>query len=432
MALDMHSPLSKRSIGLLIGSSAFAVASIFWAIAIGRGDPERASLALITFACSIGVGSLIGFVFTIFGDEIESLGKARDSLIALVSGIAGVGVAKTAELGGLLGRIQLFPQMNEASSWFSVLIVTTYTISGFYAMYFFRKLFLNPALAEAHSRLELTTKLSNRASLILTEIEKKLPKSILSGRDSIEETDAQASEYVAIKEGLLSKEVEGFLSICEEEVGKGSLTIDLVYKASVLHYYRIRFLPPDSLERRSEAEKAMEWLTRATMIDPLDPEPQLKLAEVYGMLDDNETCISILEKLELNPESPQYLDQWLGFYLLFADAREKDAIRHSEEFLKKYSANEICFFNIARAYSQMLKTDSKTETNDVSLLAEYRTRALAFLKKSVRIDPDLKTFAKEKAKSDESFSSLANDPEFLEIIAVNQEEAIAKAGSTLD
>jgi hypothetical protein len=100
----------------------------------------------------------------------------------LVSGIAGLGVAKTAELGGLLGRIQLFPQQNEASSWFSVLFVTTYTISGFYAMYFFRKLFINPALAEVHARLELTTQLSNRASQILTEIEKKVPKSILSGK----------------------------------------------------------------------------------------------------------------------------------------------------------------------------------------------------------------------------------------------------------
>jgi tetratricopeptide (TPR) repeat protein len=419
---------SSRKIGISIGSIVFAALSLLWAFAIGLRDTERINLALVTLTCSVGVGSLIGFVLTIFGDEVEALGKARDSLIALVSGIAGIGVAKTAELGGLLGRIQLFPQQDETSSWFSVLFVTTYTISGFYAMYFFRKLFINPALAAAHARLELTTKLSNRASQILTEIEKKLPKGILLGRDAIDDIDAQDSDSKTLKEALLSKEVDEFLSICEDEVAKGSLTIDLVYKASVLHYYRIRTLPAGSSTRMDEAEVAKEWLTRATMIDPLDPGPQLKLAEVYGMLDEDETCISILEKLEWNEESPQYLEQWLGFYLLFSDGREKDAIRHSEEFLKRYPTNEICFFNIARAYSQILKRE--TETSEVGQRAEYRNRALTNLRKSVKIDSELKAFAKEKAKPGESFDVLANDPEFLEITAEGQEDSTTNANPT--
>jgi Na+-driven multidrug efflux pump len=74
---------SLRKIGISIGSIVFVALSILWAFAIGLRDPERISLALVTLACSVGVGSLIGFVLTIFGDEIEALGKARDSLIAL-------------------------------------------------------------------------------------------------------------------------------------------------------------------------------------------------------------------------------------------------------------------------------------------------------------------------------------------------------------
>lgn len=413
---------SQVGIGTYVASAIFITFSFIWAFCIGFKDPERISLALVTLACSFAVGSLIGFVFTIFGDEIESLGKARDSMIALVSGFAGVGVAKTAELGGLLGRIQLFPRQNEAGAWFSVLFVATYTIAGFYAMYFFRKLALNPALAEAHERLEHKTKLSNRASQVLIEIEKKLPKSIIYGRDAIEDLDEKTDG--TLKEDLIADDVDEFLSICDQEVEKGSLSIDLVNKASVLHYYRIRCHPPDSKKREGEAEKAIEWLTRATMIDPLDPEPQLKLAEVYAMLDEDETCVSILEKLERNDESPQYLDQWLGFYLLHSDAREEDAIAHSEAFLKRYPTNEICLFNIARAYSQMLKRKIETDIKEVNIRAEYRTRALENLRRSIRIDSGLKAFAKEKAKPNESFDVLSGDPEFLEIISQDQDEKI--------
>jgi len=84
LTMDLIKSLaSLRKIGISIGSIVFVALSILWAFAIGLRDPERISLALVTLACSVGVGSLIGFVLTIFGDEIEALGKARDSLIAL-------------------------------------------------------------------------------------------------------------------------------------------------------------------------------------------------------------------------------------------------------------------------------------------------------------------------------------------------------------
>lgn len=404
-----------------VAAGVFIVLSVIWAFSIGSRDPERISLALVTITCSFGMGSLIGFVFTIFGEEIESLGKARDSVVAVVSGFAGLGVGKTAEIGGLLGRIQLFPRHDEASSWFSVLFVTTYVISGFYAMYFVRKLTLNPALAEAHQRLERTTNLVNRASEVLIEIEKKIPKNILSGREAIEDIDTLATRKDAtLRDDLLGTEVSDFLTQCEEDVAKGSLSIDLVNKAAVLHYYRVRCFPQDSGLREKEAQKAIDWLTRATMIDPHDPEPQLKLAEVYGLLDDDDTCIAILEKLERNEESPQYLDQWLGFYLLFADGRDKDAIRHSEEFLKKYPNSEESILNIARAYAQLFKSETEAATNGGNLRAEYRASAIANLQKCIGLDPDLKDFAKEKSAPGESFEALKDDPEFLKIIAQDQ------------
>lgn len=407
--------------GPLAACAVFFALSVVWAIALGVGDPIRISLALATLACSFGAGSLIGFVITIFGDEIEALGKARDSMIALLSGITGVGLAKTAELGGLLGRIQLFPQQNEASSWFSVLFISTYTISGFYAMYFFRKLYINPALADAHKDLERKTKLSNRASEVLIELEKKLPNRILSGREEIDDDEAQDDDSKVLKEALLSKEVDEFLAICEDEVAKGTLSTDLISKASVLHYYRIRFFPPDSSERSEEIAKSIEWLLRATMIDPFDLEPQLKLAVVYGLSDEDAACIAILERLGKDESSPQYLDQWLGFYLLFGDRREEDAIKHTLEFQRKFPGDSVAsLLNLARAYAQMFKRKIRNDVGEASEHAEYRAHALDYLKKGINLDPDLKEIAKKLAIPNGSFEAFANDPEFLELVATDK------------
>jgi tetratricopeptide (TPR) repeat protein len=418
MESSKHTNTIFRKTGLSIVAVLFTIFSTVWAYKLGLGNPMRSSLAFVTLSCSFFVGSLVGFVVTIFGDEIEALGKARDSMIAVLSGITGIGVAKMADLGGLLGRIQLFPQQTESSSWFSVLFITTYTISGFYAMYFFRKLFLNPALADAHEKLERKTKISNRASEVLIEIEKKLPKGILTGRETIEETDAQDDDSKVLKEALLTDDVDEFLATCDDEVTKGALSPDLISKASVLHYYRIRFLPLESPERDSEIDKAIEWLTRATMIDPLNPEPQLKLAEVYGLSNEDATCIAILDRLEDNDLSPLYLDQWLGFYLLFGENREEDAIKHTLEYLKRFPDQpEASFLNIARAYAQMLKRKNQDDTRGATLHREYRASALEYLKKAINIDPDLKGAAKKLAESSESFEALAKDPEFLEVVA---------------
>jgi hypothetical protein len=412
-----ENPKLNRNAVLLYAFFGFILLSFVWAFLLGLGDPVRISLALVTLTCSLCIGSLIGFVITIFGDELEALGKARDSMIALLSGITGVGVAKTAELGGLLGKIQLFPQQNERSSWFSVLFVSTYTIIGFYGMYFFRKLILNPALAEAHDRLEHKTELSDRVSEVLTEIEKKLPRSIWGGHEEIEEKDAQDDDFREIKAALLSDEVEELLKICQDEVSKGTLSMDFISKASILHYYRIRFFPLDSRERKDEIDKSLEWLTRAAMIDPVDPEPQLKMAVVYGLLDEDSACISILEKLEYNEESPQYLDQWLGFYLLYGENREEDAIKHTMDYLKRFpNDNGASTLNISRAYAQMCKREINSEATDTAALAaEYRVNALAYLKKAITLDPDLKTVATELAVPGESFEAFAKDSEFLEI-----------------
>ncbi len=399
------------------------VCTIAWSILIGLGSIERTSLVLITCSTAFALGTLIGFVFTVFGDEMNTFGKMRDSFIALASGVAGLSIAKTAELGGLLGSIQLFQQKSEAGAWFTVLFVTTYGISGFYFMYFAREFTLNPALAEARKKLERKNELISRVSEVAAEMAKKVPIRVLSGRESIDEPEGDGDEATKkLKAALYTDEVNEFLSICEDEISKGSLPIDFINKAWALHYYRIRFNKKDSPQRLEQEEKAVEWITRIIMIDPLDPLPQIKLAEVYGLLDRDEECVFLLERLERDIESPQYIPQWLGFYLLFVEGREEDAIKYSMDYLKRFPDEGPTLFNISRAYSQLYRKEQNVKLLGDNHESENRKKALEYLSKSIQLDSSFAQFAKERSESNGSFDVLAQDPDFLSIISPHLEK----------
>jgi hypothetical protein len=76
------------------GTSILAVVlTLGWCYLLGAGNIEKTSLALTVCSASFAVGSLLGFLFTILGEELEPLGKIRDAMIALVGGIAGIGLS---------------------------------------------------------------------------------------------------------------------------------------------------------------------------------------------------------------------------------------------------------------------------------------------------------------------------------------------------
>jgi hypothetical protein len=106
-------------------------ATIWWSISVGAGNLETAGLALALCSASFAVGSVVGFMFTIFGDEQEPLGKIRDAMIALASGIAGAGIANAKQFGNLLRSIHIFNGASVESPSFSVLIAIAYFVTGF-------------------------------------------------------------------------------------------------------------------------------------------------------------------------------------------------------------------------------------------------------------------------------------------------------------
>src|ERR1700733_9509225 len=144
----MKETISSPRLFWILSGTAFILTSV-WCGLLGGGNMHAASLAFVLSSSSFAVGSLFGFLFTIFGDELEPFGKIRDAAIALASGITAVGLAKAKEIGSLIGNIRVLSNDSDRNSSFAILLVVTYFIAGFYFMYLMRKLPLNPALADA-------------------------------------------------------------------------------------------------------------------------------------------------------------------------------------------------------------------------------------------------------------------------------------------
>jgi tetratricopeptide (TPR) repeat protein len=410
--------MKEKTSGELLfwGISAFAaVVSVFWCLVLGAWNAERVSLIIATVSASFAIGSLIGFVFSIFGDEIEPFGKLRDAFIALASGIAGLSIAKVNEIGSKIGEINLFGHDSQQGEWFSALFVATYTICGFYFMYLLRKLILNPALAEARVVLD-RIQTSGRIGKVAIDLAKKLPQRVLLGRQVIpEDEDEWDEEEKTLRSELTSEVVESFLSGCEKVIMNGSeMSPDDISKAAILYYYRSYF-EEDESSRKKKIQQAIDWISLVLNRDPLNLEFQIKLADIYGLQDRYDEAVSIFERLERDDNSPQYVQQWLGYFLLFIDGREKDAIKHSLSFHDRFPDESSGLFNAACGYAQLYERELRAEGIAENADSENRKQSLKILEWAIRIDPECREAARKHSEPDSSFAALENDGDFLRL-----------------
>ena len=287
---------SKRLFWILSGIG--FVLTMIWCGFLGEGSLRAASLTFVVCSASFACGSLFGFLFTIFGDELEPFGKIRDAAIALASGITGLGIAKAKDIGKLIGSIPVLVGDPNRNASFAILLVLTYVISGFYFMYLMRKLALNPALADAKRAVD-RLQISSNVTIIYTRITEKLSPSLLLGREFIEDIEElQDDETKALRVDLLSDDVDNFLKACEDDAAKGiQIQPDNVALAARFYHYRIYFTQEGTDARRAVQEKAVEWITRVLIRDPTNPEFQMKLADVFGMRGRYDEAISILGTL---------------------------------------------------------------------------------------------------------------------------------------
>jgi len=400
-------------------SICLAILSLIWCLFLGALDIQRSSIAIALFLSAFATGSLVGFIFTIFGDEIEPLGKIRNSMIAVTSGVAGLSIAKAAQLGGLIGRVQVFQSQTDQAAWFSVMVVTIYVIAGFYFMYLLRKIVLNPMLAKSQKEIE-RFQISGTVSAVTIEIEKAVPQSFLLGREYIADTvEGGGPQAAELERKLFSETVKTFLKSCEDDLQAGSqLGKEVIERAGMLYYYQSYFTKED---REARIEKAIEWVSRALARDPINIDFSVKLGDLYWMQERHDETVAIFERLVKDSDSPQYTRQWLGYYLLYVDGREQDGIDYSLKYFELFPTEPSAIFNASCGYAQLYFLEKELVEHDDSgpkVLVESKNRMLSldYLRRAIRIDADYKSWARKYAAEGDSFESLMTDAEFRRLV----------------
>lgn len=125
---------------------AIALGSVVWWIIAGQFSAERSVLLVSLSLASFMVGSLLGFLFSSFGEEGATLGKIRDWLIG---GITALTVTNAGAIKKVLVVFAAGPGPTEFA--LTVGAAVFYAGLGFFFMFLQRELILNLLLAESRA-----------------------------------------------------------------------------------------------------------------------------------------------------------------------------------------------------------------------------------------------------------------------------------------
>lgn len=377
----------------------------------------RASLLTALAGAAFVLGSLVGFIFSTYDDEASTIGKLKDWLLGAIATIT---VVKFADLKPILLAFAVYNNSREFALTLGVAMV--FLPIGFFFMYFGRELLFNVPLAR--KRAERTSIETHQASIVTLQLIAAIPSSLLCGIDDAEvllKTRPLLAEQ--LRNDLTSKDVETFLTQSESAIQTGQpLDWDVISKNAYLQYYRIYFSDAD--DKQEQAATALAWILRALIINPAHVDLTVKRADVLAIQGQYEECCAILERLQPQPECPAFIDQWLGYYLLFLPGREESAVRDSTRYLSRFPESKEAQRNLACGYAQKYCR----EHNHVGQQARHGQldhqspsykAALEQLSLVVRNEPDyVGTIRHKWIAPKESFACFAHDKQFRAIVGL--------------
>ena len=402
-----HTTMSKHPWGTTTWVL-IAFFSILWWVVASHYHWPRLILVVALALASFMVGCAIGFLFTSYGEEAGTVGKVKDWVIG---GLAGLTIAEATSIKTFLVTFTSPSEPNDFALMASMAII--YTILGFFFMFFQRELILNVVLAESRLRRGQVEG-TRQAGLVMTRLIQVLPVSMLLGIDNVDETGKVGKgEADKQRRVLYSDEVDNFLQEANDASKSGvNLDWDVTSKVANLHYYRIYF-ESDKAKKTEQAECAYTWIERALVIFPGHVDLRAKLADTLWILDRKEEAILVLESLASSNESPAYVKEWLGFYLLDFPNKLDLAIEYSEQFHAFFPEESDSLFNIAYAYlkkycAELLRHGKTEEPN-----SEARLKGLQYLREGKQFQPEYaKTIGEKWTAKGEELECLANDEEF--------------------
>lgn len=390
--------------------------SIVWWIVAGQDNKPRLVLMVGLSLASFMVGCMVGFLFTSYGEEAGSVGKVRDWL---VGGITAITITQAGAIKRLLVTFAAGPGPNEFA--LTAGVAVTYSVLGFFFMFFERDLVFNPLLAEGRlerGRVEGT----RQAGQIALQFLAKLPQSILSGVEDVDDIlNFRRPEADKLRDRLDSDEVKKFLDQADQAVKSGTADWDIVSTAANLSYYAPYFEKDDE-KKMQKAEVAEQWILRALAMNPLQVDFTAKHAAILGVMNRYNEAVAILEGLDRRPETPAYVKQWLGYFLAEVPDRLDDSIRYSQAYHAMFPGESDALYNIAKAYAK--KYCRGLQAGEKQAHPSDRHLALSNLKEALDRQPAFAPTVRDKwTQRDGSFHCLLHDQEFRSLVGLPAESA---------
>ncbi|HEV7674693.1 MAG TPA: tetratricopeptide repeat protein [Candidatus Angelobacter sp.] len=393
----------------------FVLSVFWWIIAGGSDQPKSILLAAVSLAAFM-IGTMAGFLFTSFGDELATFGKIRDWVIA---GITGATVAELAEQGGVVRTILLkfVPTQRPGEFGLVISMAVVYFSLGFFFMFLQRELLLNVLLAKSRAergRLDGTV----QAGLAIQKILQKLPPSLLTGIDSVDAV-LEPKEAEELRTLLECDDVTLFLNQAEQALKDGhSLDWDTVSKVAYIYYYKVYCA--SETEKKDFLQYANQWIQRALILNPMHVDLLIKYADLEMIGEDYATAVAMLEQLAARDDSPGYVKQWLGYALLQIPERLTDSIKYSQEFLHQFPDTSASMFNIALAYAKLYCREIRVAKVASKLDSENRLKALAHLEEALEKDPDYREHVQKNYSSKGgSFECMDLDPDYRKLVGLD-------------
>jgi tetratricopeptide (TPR) repeat protein len=375
---------AERRLGELDWALLLAGVSIQWWLALsGLNAAGAASLANTSLA-AFAIGSLLGFVFTAYGEETASIGKIRDYIVA---GVVSLGIAEAAVGFGHVNDLlkTLAPKDAALGPYVGAFII--YSALGFYCLFILRETAWNPLFAERRiARLKL-----EQEALALIKA--------LSKADAETPTRAAPGEVTPL-DPAVSQDVSSFILNAEFASKKGvDLPPGVQGPLGLAYFYK------------RDYEKAIPHL-EAQLRESPSAEIATKLAVARAGKYGERAAIEVLDAYQKkHPGAPDVL-RALGYYLLWDRTRLADAVMINREYLRKAPKDDGATFNLACAYAQLHEG-----ATDPAQKKDLEEKAIATLAAAITINPAWKGNAERLAKDpDGDFRSLRGSEAFRALV----------------
>lgn len=362
----------------------YTAGSVLWWLMAGQFDPRQIASVVASSLAALAIGTLIGFVFTAYSQEKETVGKVRDWLLG---GLTGLGIAEfVSGAEHVRDFVQLFASGGTPYTvGVHVANMLVYGTLGFFALLVLRKTRWNEMFM--HKDIELR------------RLEEKLRR--MGERAGPEDRDELPIELGRQPRREPEPAVQREANEAVRAMTKANISIEDLAPADRLKLARAQLLAG----RHPDAMHTYEQL----LVVGFDTARVAKeLADVYWRVGRYRDAAAVIERHRSQIGGAAM--HLLGYYLLWVRDRLKDALRYSEAYLAEHAHHSATLINKACALAQLAELEGNEQP-------EYRRSAIETLRRAVELDAQWRSRIAELSMAPgDDFYSLRSDAEFRKIV----------------